>query len=131
MCVFPLTTSSPSPPHANSELLRCLDRSLLLLVRPVDSLGRDFYSLPFAFRINAIEGELKLTQTANGQMKKDVKQLKDVSITGDVSFIPIDDDDDDRAGIEPFKVSVCLETGRRGRSIARQPNTMQLLGRRQ
>lgn len=31
-----------------------------------------------SFRINAIESELKHTQTANGQMKKDVTQLKQV-----------------------------------------------------
>jgi len=29
------------------------------------------------FRISAIEAELKQTETTNGQMKKDVKQLKD------------------------------------------------------
>ncbi len=31
------------------------------------------------FRINAIEAELKQTHNANGQMKKDVKDLKQVS----------------------------------------------------
>jgi hypothetical protein len=30
------------------------------------------------FRINAIEAELKQTHNANGQMKKDVRELKQV-----------------------------------------------------
>lgn len=37
-------------------------------------------TLTFLCRINAIESELKQTQMTNGQMKKDVKQLKEVSL---------------------------------------------------
>ena len=33
--------------------------------------------IQYLFRINAIEAELKQTETTNGQMKKDVKQLKE------------------------------------------------------
>jgi hypothetical protein len=36
-----------------------------------------FFRLHF-FRINAIEAELKQTHNVNGQMKKDVKELKKV-----------------------------------------------------
>lgn len=37
-----------------------------------------FKTIQFYFRINAIEAELKQTNSLNGQMKKDVKELQQV-----------------------------------------------------
>lgn len=67
--------------------IRCLTTDKHLLFRHFKLIDFHYFLLDkfhifvfLSFRINDIEAKLQQTQATNGQMKKDVKQLKDVRI---------------------------------------------------